>query len=229
MRERGRSSDSSSADDSAGEPVPDTLDAADPDELPSNEEPDSSEIPPPVDAEATDSIAEEEEDEAADEEFGFCFPEFAPCDSDSDCQDGWICAELEETPPSWGDVERACLPPAIAAALDGDLEVEGGQGAGESSDTSADGAGLDDEGLEPVERDEDTADVAEVMLGTQGGSEGSAPKDGCSFGSSPGRGSAAWYWGLVALGLSAVLRRRRIGAAAGRTVGCERFHSADRV
>lgn len=137
-----------------------------------------------------------------------CFPQPSPCEADSDCDGDWVCAPLEDTPPGWDDLERTCLPPGIAAALAGDLDVEGGGGEGWSS---SDGQGEiprgDGEG-EPI--DDDDPNVDEV-LGTQGGSEGSAPNDGCTVAAPSG--TAGWrFLGLLA-SVGVLVSRRRSRAS----------------
>lgn len=224
---RGGSSDSTSRDDSEAPamPVPDDVavesdasassnsseeDGSDPKANIST--PDGTNQPTPTDASepgapgATDAdVAEDvaEDDEEPDEDFGLCFPKLVPCDSNDDCIDGWICAEIDDGPPGWDDVERACLPPGIDAALSGDLDVDDG-GEGESTSSSDDGAG---EGVDLEDGEQDPAEDVETALGTQGGSEGSAPSDGCALRApSSQRGAVTWVL-VLALGLFISMRR----------------------
>jgi MYXO-CTERM domain-containing protein len=151
---------------------------------------------------ATDADGEERADDAP--EARLCFPRLVPCESDEDCSDGWVCSEFDSGPPGWEDVDRACLPPGIAAALAGDLEVEGGRGQSDSSENAETPTGAG-QGTS----DDDGVEAAEQALGTQGGSEGSAPQRGCSV-RGAGAGDPAWsamWWLLGVLGFA--LRPRR--------------------
>lgn len=142
-----------------------------------------------------------EDDEDSEEPAGICFPELVECETDEDCTDGWICADIDDGPPNWEEVERACLPPGIAAALDGDLEVDGGEG-------SNDSGGLGAEGEIPTI---DGSDEDVVGLGTQGGSEGSAPDDACNVAAAGGHGRGvtwAWLAGVLALMSVRSVKRR---------------------
>jgi hypothetical protein len=91
------------------------------------------------------------------------------------------------------------LPPGIAAALNGELEVAGNGGSSESSDTATEGSGT-----LPGE----DADDVETPLGTQGGSEGSASDQGCGVVSSAHRGTSRSVLFALILGVGLVRRRR---------------------
>lgn len=152
-------------------------------------------------AEGADTRDEQRDD------VGLCFPKLVPCVTEADCTDGWICAELDEPPPSWGDVARACLPPAIDAVLRGDLPVDGGGSSdNDSGSTPETGEGEDGQAGDL----DDGTQAAERVLGTQGGSEGTAPNGGCAVGlAGSRRDAAAPWWALAALGVALSLSRRR--------------------
>jgi hypothetical protein len=169
----------------------------------SSEEPDIR----PADEDQSQSEADAAESR---ENYAICFPKAEACESDDDCEGGWICAEAEvDGLPGWEGVERSCLPEGIAAVLAGDLETEGG---GTAEDGSA-------EGEIPVE-DEDTNENAEPIgdddsdvidsLGTQGGSEGS---EGCSVSATPSRAGFGLGWLAAALGAGLFSRRRAATSA----------------
>jgi hypothetical protein len=203
---RGGGSDSASVDDSAEPP----MSAGDPKASSSASSPGentddagASESTDDASREAAEAAAAEAEASSSDpdEPDSICFPEAAPCETDADCSDGWVCGEVDGAPPSWGDIEWSCLPPGIVAVFDGDIDVEGG-GNDSSGDGSAETPREDGEsGEEPV-GDDDT-DVVEA-LGTQGGSEGS---EGCRMGTAP-RSGGGLGWIAAALGLVAFTRRR---------------------
>lgn len=202
----------SSAADSAGEedaaePAPDPVD---PSELNTSETgPDDQLV-----AAEPESVAEDDDDER-DEDIGICFPKFTPCTSDDDCNDGWVCAEVDEVPPNWGDAETACLPPGIAAALNGDLDVKGGgEGESTSGQADSDGDSIAEED-DPLVTPGSDGDGSQIELGTQGGSEGSTSNGGCSVRAvREGNGTGSW---LAALALGFVLSRRRFSHGDGRT------------
>lgn len=225
---RGSSTDSSSSEDS-GDPGVASSDSADVagDPLPDPGAAPNSGAEPIDDTEASEAAAAAQEAQAAQDAMaedaeasgdvpsedaaGICFPELVECETDTDCTDDWVCAAIDDGPPEWEDIEYACLPPGIAAVLDGDLEVEGGRGTEESGDLSGDlnegSDGEDGDEIGTIDEDDDALDVA---LGTQGGSEGSAPNDSCSVAATGAshRGTS-WPFLIAALGLLGLTRRSR--------------------
>lgn len=210
LRVGGSSRDESAAEPALGaiEPVPADVEpgaAAGDGESSASEELAGS---PETEAEAEAADAAEGADTSDDErdDIGMCFPRLVPCATDADCDDDWTCARIDEAPPSWGDVAWACLPPAIDAALRGDLPVDGGEWSESDSGSSPETG--DDEDGSAVDLDDRTQST-ERALGTQGGSEGTAPKGGCSVGLAGSQRDTAPWWTLVALGAALSLKRRR--------------------
>lgn len=83
------------------------------------------------------AVGEEGNEEECDRVYT-CFPPPVACETDADC-DGWICFDVPQSgnpPVGWEDLDKACMPPGLAAAIDGRIEVRGDA----IGDTSGDGA-----------------------------------------------------------------------------------------
>jgi hypothetical protein len=140
-----------------------------------------------------------------------CFPTPAACTSVQDCPSGWICEDISDNgfPDAFEGLERTCLPPGYVALLDDRLgldpaseEVLGGT----SESDSETGQITPDEGPGEVEDVLGAdGDLAGANLGTQGGSEGTAPNtldSGCHLAAGANRGGRSWLAVFLALGVA---------------------------
>jgi hypothetical protein len=135
-----------------------------------------------------------------------CFPEAVGCTDDDACPGDWTCEDATKIElPAFEGLDRACLPPGIAAFLAGHVELDdetkGELGAADGNSETDTGNGSNVPDPMPVDTDEGV-----VSLGTQGGSEGASPSTGCSV-SRAGQsgevpvGTPAWP-ALLGLGLA---------------------------
>jgi hypothetical protein len=164
-------------------------------------DPDAPEPGTPVAPDAPGSVIECESAEVK-----ACFPKPVACSTDDDCNDAWKCTDIPAGgPDSWEDIQRACLPPGVAAAIDGTIKFEG---TGTGTSVGEDGAG------NPVRGDDNQLPTPMPLpgedpnpnLGTQGGSEGAA---GCGVANGTQTGSGFLLWATSALALVGWKRRRQ--------------------
>jgi hypothetical protein len=132
-----------------------------------------------------------------------CLPTQDPCTTDSDCSEGWVCADFGgddglEAPESWGtngQAVKSCLPEGIALAAN---SANGGGGFA-NPEASGSGDGKGEPPSEPTTGHDDSDNS-----GSAGTGKGSA--SGCSVGASGNSLMGGWLL-VGALGL--ISRRRR--------------------
>jgi hypothetical protein len=131
-----------------------------------------------------------------------CLPAQAPCTTDTDCSEGWVCTDFGgedglEAPEFWGtegQAMKSCLPEGIALSAN---SGNGGGGGFENPAVSEDGKGEGTPGGSTSGHDDNAGESA-------GTGKGSA--SGCSVGLSGNSLMSGWLL-LGALGL--ISRRRR--------------------
>ena len=127
-----------------------------------------------------------------DPDWNMCFPARAPCATDADCADDWVCYDFGEegTLPPWWESDGnflACMPPGIVAVIEGQAEFED-QGVQSSAEADRVGSGS-------------SADTPDV-----GTSKGSGDSGGCSV--KPGSLNGMDAGALLMLGLGLGFARR---------------------
>jgi hypothetical protein len=155
-----------------------------------------------------------EDDACEPQSVSMCFPEAIGCTDDDACPADWTCEDATKLDlPAFEGLDRACLPPGIAAFLAGhvdlDEETRGELGSTENDSEATSGIGGVPQVPDPVPGD---PDEGAVSLGTQGGSEGASPSTGCSVSRAGHSGEPSGPVGTLAwpalLGLGLALWRR---------------------